>query len=341
MKESGEFSVEATDPSVDTPVDPTGQSVEARAEVSSQPVEEPVEEATQPVDDRKTAAVSSRKINANRQNALKSTGPRTPNGKAHSRANSLKHGLFAMDIFVGEAAKRENRRYYQEILDGLWQHFQPVGLVEQLEVRRIAACWWRLGRAWRFENSNIASGDAAVESRNLVLVNLKGPISDSDLAMDLAILDLLRRVESEIETGGRISDELKRQMVSKGRLQKMWVLAEKAVRGLIDAEQIDFEVSDENRRASDDPNYSKTLLWNQVRYCIFSFEERIKSALKGGAKGAYDNVAVPSAEALDRLLRAEAATERALNRAFERLERLQRRRLGEAVPPPLSVHLTR
>ena len=90
-----------------------------------------------------------------------------------------------------------------------------------------------------------------------------------------------------------------------------------------------------------DPNYSKTLLRNQVRYCIFSFEERIKSALKGGAKGAYDNVAVPSAEALDRLLRAEAATERALNRAFERLERLQRRRLGEAVPPPLSVHLTR
>ena len=49
--------------------------------------------------------------------------------------------------------------------------------------------------------------------------------------MDLAILDLLRRVESEIETGGRISDELKREMVSKGRLQKIWVLVERVRRG--------------------------------------------------------------------------------------------------------------
>jgi hypothetical protein len=30
--------------------------------------------------------VSIRKVEANRQNALKSTGPRTPRGKAHSRA---------------------------------------------------------------------------------------------------------------------------------------------------------------------------------------------------------------------------------------------------------------
>ncbi len=44
--------------------------------------------------------ISPRKIAANRQNALKSTGPKTPQGKAYSRTNALKHGLFAMDLSV-------------------------------------------------------------------------------------------------------------------------------------------------------------------------------------------------------------------------------------------------
>jgi hypothetical protein len=42
---------------------------------------------------------SIRKIQANRQNALKSTGPKSHRGKEHSRRNAIKHGLFVLDPF--------------------------------------------------------------------------------------------------------------------------------------------------------------------------------------------------------------------------------------------------
>ena len=42
-------------------------------------------------------------IQANRQNAQKSTGPRTPQGKAVVAQNALKHGLLARQaVIVGE-----------------------------------------------------------------------------------------------------------------------------------------------------------------------------------------------------------------------------------------------
>ncbi|HEV8293690.1 MAG TPA: hypothetical protein VGP94_17275, partial [Tepidisphaeraceae bacterium] len=42
---------------------------------------------------KKRFKISPRKLAANRRNADKSTGPRTPQGKKQSSQNSLKHGL--------------------------------------------------------------------------------------------------------------------------------------------------------------------------------------------------------------------------------------------------------
>jgi hypothetical protein len=67
---------------------------------------------------------------------------------------------------------------------------------------------------------------------------------------------------------------------------------------------------------------------------------RDKERLAGAVKLANDVEGIPHPEVIDRLLRAEAATERSLNRAIDRLERLQRQRKGRFVPPPVSVRLT-
>jgi hypothetical protein len=64
-------------------------------------------------------AGSIRKVQANRTNALKSTGPKTPNGKGYSRRNAVKHGLFAMDVITRDGSIGKNQQQYQELLDRL------------------------------------------------------------------------------------------------------------------------------------------------------------------------------------------------------------------------------
>jgi hypothetical protein len=50
--------------------------------------------------------------------------------------------------------------------------------------------------------------------------------------------------------------------------------------------------------------------------------------------------ASPNAQAVERIRRYEPMLHRQLNRAMDQLERLQRRRRGEAVPPPVNAHLS-
>ena len=49
---------------------------------------------------------------------------------------------------------------------------------------------------------------------------------------------------------------------------------------------------------------------------------------------------VPHQAVLDRLLRYEASLDRSFDRTLNQLERLQRMRLGHAVPPPVKVELS-
>ena len=97
-------------------------------------------------------AVSQEKIEANRRNAMLSTGPRTEQGKAVSRLNSLKHGIFARETVNAVIEGDENRRLFEEMVERLGEEFQPDGCLEELMVQEIATCCWRLRRVLRFEN---------------------------------------------------------------------------------------------------------------------------------------------------------------------------------------------
>jgi hypothetical protein len=51
--------------------------------------------------------VSQKKIDANRRNAQKSTGPKTKEGKAKSSMNSIKYGIYS-DKFLIKGEKKED-----------------------------------------------------------------------------------------------------------------------------------------------------------------------------------------------------------------------------------------
>jgi hypothetical protein len=81
-------------------------------------------------------------IMAKQSQARKTTGPKTPEGKARSSQNAVKHGMRARTLLVhGEEAT-----LYEAFRDALFEQWQPLGDSERSAVQRMAELQWRLRR---------------------------------------------------------------------------------------------------------------------------------------------------------------------------------------------------
>lgn len=83
----------------------------------------------------------------NRRNALQSTGPTTPEGRAVSRMNALRHGLTAESILLPD----ERAEDFVAFAEDLRTDLDPVGAMEEVLAERIVAAAWRLRRVLRVE----------------------------------------------------------------------------------------------------------------------------------------------------------------------------------------------
>ena len=70
--------------------------------------------------------VSLKKLEANRKNALRSTGPRTRKGKAAVKRNALKHGILAREIVI---PGREDAVEFSKLHAWLRKDKQPKGFL--------------------------------------------------------------------------------------------------------------------------------------------------------------------------------------------------------------------
>ncbi|MCX6614010.1 MAG: hypothetical protein NTW74_24590 [Acidobacteria bacterium] len=89
-------------------------------------------------------------INANRQNAKKSTGPKTPEGRAASAANSTRHGLTANHTTIFENNPHE-RSQYDSLKAKLLKQFLPEGELELQAFERYVFALFQSDRARQME----------------------------------------------------------------------------------------------------------------------------------------------------------------------------------------------
>src|ERR1700732_853958 len=92
---------------------------------------------------------NSLKTQTARANGAKSRGPVTPEGRAKSSRNSLRHDLSAKSVLL----PAESREQFQLLLDAHIQQFQPANAVEMDLVEAMAVARWRLRRIWAIETS--------------------------------------------------------------------------------------------------------------------------------------------------------------------------------------------
>ena len=85
---------------------------------------------------------SSKQITANQQNAQKSTGPKSDDGKAVSSRNATRHGLLSARLFLPDEKPQEFIVLYEE----LTTTFTPSGVMEMMLVEKIAVAIWKQRR---------------------------------------------------------------------------------------------------------------------------------------------------------------------------------------------------
>jgi len=114
-----------------------------------------------------------KQIEANRLNAKKSTGPKTPAGKARSSRNAFIHGLSSQRPTVTIENSAEFNAFANKFMD----QYEPLDPSEIFLVRRIACMAWRIQRAQCYET--------------LVLDNLCCSIPEDDTRTDQEVFSQL------------------------------------------------------------------------------------------------------------------------------------------------------
>ena len=270
---------------------------------------------------RQKKPVSSAKLEANRHNAQRSTGPRTEQGKKWSRRNAIKHGILSSALLIDT---REDKAAFEKLRGALNIHYQPLSVVEELLVEDIANCWWRLRRALHFETQ------AIIRSTETELWKLTG---EGSVTQEEA-MQLIREAVEEVQkrTGDGMEDI--RSSVRRICSQSKEELSTRLER--IRATRYLDICTEQDVRAK-----AKELGLEEA------FEVAMAARRQQGDAAQWANpipldtrLNMPAEEDLNRILRYESSVYRKLLQDMNLLERLQRARKGEHVPAPLHLSLS-
>jgi hypothetical protein len=144
--------------------------------------------------------ISPRRLDANRRNALRSTGPKSVMGKREASQNALRHGLRAESPVVRGVEKVSDWRAHRL---GVVRSLEPVGYLEESLADRIALQQWRLRRVVRYEREKLRSlrETAADAVGQLILASGDEGVDEAPTSIREAesIIDGWREVQTRLE----------------------------------------------------------------------------------------------------------------------------------------------
>lgn len=286
------------------------------------------------------STTSQRKIEANRRNALSSTGPKTEAGKKAVSGNALKHGIFSAKELV--VPGHENLREFETLLEQLKQELRPEGMLEDIQVKEIAYCYWRLRRVIRCESGEIRKGrDDAIYSS---FSDQRATGADDVMSRLFSGAGDAEGVRSELAAKLQLANQCMDQMLKKGGIKKEnKALLRAAFRD--DEELYELLNDDARLRTRENGSTESEEDRNFEIYAILkakaTFLTQLIEAADGGKKinleASLDAASLPPKEHSDRFLRYENAIKRQLYRALERLEVLQQRRRERTPVAPSGI----
>ena len=216
-------------------------------------------------------------------------------------------------------------------------------------VDRIVTTYWRLHRVVIAEAGEIAlsvdGGNQWRTQTEMAMLKIASattsPLCDAARKMEestlgVAVLcSMLESVRATVEKNGQLTDEALQETYIAGKATSLTDRFIKLRAFVIEnAEGSDEAAIKINRRKE----LLSTIDWYMKQYEMKKHAAREREEAEESARQAAE--VLPSADTLDKILRYETTLERQMYRAMHQLERLQRLRQGEAVPPPLSMEFS-
>lgn len=161
---------------------------------------------------RKTS--TPKKIKANRDNARKSTGPKTAQGKSRSRTNSYKHGYFATAVSISDSEQQALKILRAKIAEE-----SPAATVNQESaIDLIAYCHRRLKAAMQLEMRRLDASlngpspePTATEGEGLPEMLRWYGTSPQQLTAGIRLLDMLA---ADVQQRGHVPDQWKQAIAN-------------------------------------------------------------------------------------------------------------------------------
>lgn len=299
--------------------------------------------------------VSEKQLEANRKNAQKG-GVNTAEGKAIVKYNALRHGLLAKEVVVTTGEGAEDPEEFNALLADVKTQLAPVGALEEMLVEKIAVAYWRLRRAYRYEVGLIRSElDNATDD----FYNGKTPASDyKKQQTDEEIEREIKKHREGVEYWKKDKKGLSRIHKNGKPLEDIynwdenWRSLYYKLSTLVPDEELDDDdewIRQLREFLNNKAGWSDDRIWQTlIEICDEKLKEHTEAIVKLEKEKARNKLKlqvikklgnIPSRDELDRLLRYEGSIERQFYKALNQLERLQRLRAGDNVPPPAEVDI--